>query len=122
MAGVPPVATAPTPAPPPPVDPAHLFGETKGASRIALRATGDCWLEVRDGETMLFKRMLRPGDVYRIPDKAGLSMRVGNAKGVEVSVDGKAVAGPQVVDLLRKTVAIDPRQILVAGGGPKGVQ
>ncbi len=71
---------------------------------------------------MLFKRMLRPGDVYRIPDKAGLSMRVGNAKGVEVSVDGKVVAGPQVVDLLRKTVAIDPRQLLATGGAAKGVQ
>lgn len=105
-----------------PVDPAHLFGETKGAYRIALRATADCWLEVRDGETMLFKRMLRPGDVYRLPDKAGLTMRVGNAKGVEVSIDGKVVPSAQVVDLLRKTVAIDPREILAAGSGAKGVQ
>lgn len=105
-----------------PIDPAHLFGVTTGPSRIALRATGDCWLEVRDGETMLFKRMLRPGDVYRMPDKPGLTMRVGNAKGLEVSVDGKPLAGQQVVDLLRKTVAIDPREILAAGGGAKGVQ
>jgi len=105
-----------------PVDPAHLFGATTGPSRIALRATADCWLEVRDGETMLFKRMLRPGDVYRMPDKAGLTMRVGNAKGLEVSVDGRLLTGPQVVDLLRKTVAIDPREILAAGGGAKGVQ
>ncbi len=105
-----------------PVDPAHLFGVTTGPSRIALRATGDCWLEVHDGETMLFKRMLRPGDVYRMPDKPGLTMRVGNAKGLEVSVDGKPLTGPQVVDLLRKTVAIDPREILAAGAGAKGVQ
>ncbi|MGH7125962.1 MAG: helix-turn-helix domain-containing protein [Stellaceae bacterium] len=104
------------------VDAAHLFGETKGSYRIALRATADCWLEVRDGETMLFKRMLRPGDVYRLPDKGGLSMRVGNAKGVEVSVDGKVVPSAQVVDLLRKTVAIDPREILTAGAAAKGVQ
>jgi cytoskeleton protein RodZ len=116
-----PSSTAAQPAPPP-VDPAHLFGETKGAYRIALRATADCWLEVRDGDTMLFKRMLRPGDVFRMPDKAGLSMRVGNAKGVEVSVDGKVLTSTQVVDLLRKTVAIDPREILAAGGGAKGVQ
>ena len=105
-----------------PVDPAHLFGVTNGPYRIGLRATADCWLEVRDGETMLFKRMLRPGDVYRMPDKAGLTMRVGNAKGVEVSVDGKILASPQVIDLLRKTVAIDPRQILTAGSAVKGVQ
>jgi cytoskeleton protein RodZ len=119
MASLPAPATAPTTAP---VDPAHLFGVTTGPYRIALRATGDCWLEVRDGDTMLFKRMLRPGDVYRMPDKAGLTMRVGNAKGVEVSVDGKALPGPQVVDLLRKTVAIDPREILAAGAGAKGIQ
>ena len=49
-------------------------------------------------------------------------MRVGNAKGVEVSVDGKVLPSPQVVDLLRKTVAIDPREILAAGAAPKGVQ
>jgi cytoskeleton protein RodZ len=119
MGSLPPAAAAPVAAP---VDPAHLFGETKGPYRIALRATADCWLELRDGETMMFKRMLRPGDVFRIPDKAGLSMRVGNAKGVEVSVDGKVLPGPQVVDLLRKTVAIDPREILTASGSPKGVQ
>lgn len=117
-----PTAPAATQAAPAPVDPAHLFGETKGTYRIALRATADCWLEVRDGETMLFKRMLRPGDVYRLPDKAGLAMRVGNAKGLEVSVDGKIVPSAQVIDLLRKTVAIDPREILAAGGGIKGVQ
>ena len=105
-----------------PIDPAHLFGVTSGPYRIALRATGDCWLEVRDGETMLFKRMLRPGDVYRMPDKSGLTMRVGNAKGLEVSVDGRPLVGPQVVDLLRKTVAIDPREILTAGAGAKGVR
>lgn len=120
MASLPsPAATQTAPAP---VDPAHLFGETKGPSRIALRATADCWLEVRDGDTMLFKRMLRPGDVYRLPDKGGLAMRVGNAKGVEVSVDGKIVPSAQVVDLLRKTVAIDPKDILAAGAGAKGVQ
>ena len=119
MANLPAPAAAPAAAP---VDPAHLFGVTNGPYRIALRATGDCWLEVREGETMLFKRMLRPGDVYRMPDKPGLTMRVGNAKGVEVSVDGKLLVGPQVVDLLRKTVAIDPRQILAAGAGAKGVQ
>ncbi len=121
MASLPSPAAAPTSAPAP-VDPAHLFGETKGPYRIVLRAMADCWLEVRDGDTMLFKRMLRPGDVYRMPDKAGLTMRVGNAKGVEVSVDGKTLPSPQVVDLLRKTVAIDPREILAAGGVAKGVQ
>jgi cytoskeleton protein RodZ len=117
------MASLPAPVPAPAaalVDPAHLFGVTNGPYRIALRATGDCWLEVRDGETMLFKRMLRPGDVYRMPDKSGLTMRVGNAKGVEVSVDGRPLAGPQIVDLLRKTVAIDPREILAAGA--KSVQ
>jgi hypothetical protein len=119
------MASLPTPAAAPaaaPVDPAHLFGVTNGPYRIAFRATADCWLEVRDGDTMLFKRMLRPGDVYRMPDKGGLTMRVGNAKGVEVSVDGKVLPGSQVVDLLRKTVAIDPRQILVAAGAAKGLQ
>lgn len=119
MANLPAPAAAPVATP---IDPAHLFGVTSGPYRIALHATGDCWLEVRDGETMLFKRMLRPGDVYRMPDKPGLTMRVGNAKGLEVSVDGRPVVGPQVVDLLRKTVAIDPREILAAGAGAKGVQ
>jgi len=119
MASLPAPAAAPAAAP---IDPAHLFGITSGPYRIALRATGDCWLEVRDGETMLFKRMLRPGDVYRMPDKPGLTMRVGNAKGLEVSVDGRSLVGTQVVDLLRKTAAIDPRAILAAGAAAKGVQ
>jgi cytoskeleton protein RodZ len=112
IANLPAVPAAPTPAPP---DPAHLYGETKGPSRISIRVNSDCWLEVRESDqTSVFKRLMRPGDVYKIPDKPGLSVRVGNAKGVEVSVDGKTVTNPAVLDILRRAGFVDPRVLLAA--------
>jgi cytoskeleton protein RodZ len=116
----PPVAVASLPAVPPapaqaPPDPAHLFGETKGPSRISLRANSDCWLEVREGDqNSLFKRLMRPGDVYKVPDKPGLSLRVGNAKGIEVTVDGKSVTNPAVLEILRRAGFVEPKDLLAA--------
>jgi len=112
VASLPAVPAAPVPPPP---DPAHLYGETKGPSRISLRVNSDCWLEVREGDqTSVFKRLMRPGDVYKIADKPGLTVRVGNAKGVEVSVDGKTVTNPAVLDILRRAGFVDPKDLLAA--------
>jgi RodZ C-terminal domain len=65
------------------------------AGRIVLKARADSWVEVRDPESnaTLVARLLKTGDVYRMPDKPGLKLLTGNAGGLVVMVDGE-VAPP----------------------------
>jgi cytoskeleton protein RodZ len=115
-------ATSPQPAPAPtagpPVDPGHVFGVTDSApSRIALRATDDTWLEVKDGKVVIFRRLMRAGDEYRLADKPGLTMRVGNTRGIEVTIDGKPLPSPVAADLLRHVaVNLDAQELLAHAG------
>jgi cytoskeleton protein RodZ len=109
VASLPPVA----PSAALPVDPAHVFGVTNGPSRIVIRATADSWIQVRDSDQKLvFARVMRAGEIYRSPDKSGLTMRVGNAAGLEVQVDGKVVPGLGGIGVVRHNVVLDPQKLL----------
>jgi len=107
------IASVPPVPPPAPIDPAHVFGVTNGPSRIVIRATADSWIQVRDSDQKLvFTRVMRAGEVYRAPDKGGLTMRVGNAAGLDVEVDGKAAPALGGVGVVRRNVVLDPQKLL----------
>jgi cytoskeletal protein RodZ len=101
-----------------PVDPGHIFGVTDGAPyRITLRATDDTWLEVKDGKTSIFRRLMRAGDEYRLADKPGLTIRIGNTRGIEVTADGKPLPSPVAADLLHHVVVnLDAQELLARAG------
>jgi cytoskeleton protein RodZ len=62
-------------------------------AEVVLTLTADSWVEVRgpDG-AQLVARVLKAGERYRVPADAGLTMTVGNAGGVALSVGGRALA------------------------------
>lgn len=74
-----------TPAPPAPRQ------NSKSTDVIELKATSDSWIQVRAGDQLLLTRLLRKGEVYRVPDRNGLTLMTGNAGGIEVSVNGDAM-------------------------------
>jgi len=75
-----------------PATPTRVFGTQNKVSHIAILAKQDSWVQVREGSDQLFTRVLRPGDMYRLPDRPGLKLRTGNAGGLVVVKDG--VEGP----------------------------
>lgn len=94
----PPPSSSAASQPPAPASSAENNADTRTAgtagrnseSRIQIRATQDSWVQIRDGNgELLLARVLRPGDVFRVPDKPGLKLRTGNAGGFVVTVDGK---------------------------------
>jgi cytoskeleton protein RodZ len=90
---------------------ARVYGATSGQSRIQIRATQDSWIQVRDGTgDLLMTRVLRPGDVYRVPDKAGLKMQTGNAGGLQVSVDGGQSAAMGSPGQVLRGVPLEPER------------
>jgi cytoskeleton protein RodZ len=97
MAAVP---AAPDPAPNPP-------GE------VVIRATADSWIQIRDArQSVLLTRVLKAGESCRAPARPGLSMRTGNAGGLEITVDGVPAPPIGARGMVRRNVALDGRALL----------
>jgi cytoskeleton protein RodZ len=59
---------------------------------IVLRAREESWVRIVDANaTVIRVGVLAAGETFRLPDVAGLRMTTGNAGGIEIFVDGKAL-------------------------------
>jgi len=66
----------------------------KTEGRLKVTALESSWVEVRAGDTadnILISRVLKKGESFTAPDVENLSLSTGNAEGVKVFWDGKAV-------------------------------
>jgi cytoskeleton protein RodZ len=91
----------------------QIYGEDNADARIILRATQDSWVQVRDSANeLLLTRVLREGDVYRVPNQKGLTLLTGNAGGIDVLVDGALMAPLGPVGSVRRDLALDPQGLL----------
>jgi cytoskeleton protein RodZ len=100
--------------------PAGTFGADPAKSRVAVRASKESWLQVRDGTgQLLLTRVLKPGEVYYAPNDPGISMVVGNAGGIDVLVDGKELGRPLgAPGQVLKNVSLDPARLLARSPAP----
>ncbi|MEC9185369.1 MAG: RodZ domain-containing protein, partial [Pseudomonadota bacterium] len=93
-------------------DGTRVYGDPDGGSRVVIRAAEDSWVEVRDGEgELLLTRVLREGDRYYVPNRAGLTLVTGNAGALKFSVDGDEVAGIGPPGTVRRNVHLDPQAL-----------
>lgn len=82
------------------------------AGRVVLQATADSWVQVRDGSgNLVMTRVLRPGDVYEVPDLPGLTMVTGNAGGLDILVDGRSVPALGDQGEVVRDVSLDARAL-----------
>ena len=83
-------------------------------THVALTATEATWVQIHNADgTAIFTRELQPGDVYHVPAQPGLVIDTGNAKGVDVSVDGVAaqpLAKPGA-SIVRHNLSLDPDRL-----------
>ncbi len=80
---------------------------------VVIRATADSWIQIRDArQSVLLTRVLKAGESCRAPARPGLSMRTGNAGGLEITVDG--VPAPPIGQrgMVRRNVALDGHALL----------
>ena len=91
---------APTPvapvAPASAVAPAAPVTETApavaGAGKVGVQYTADCWTQVTDANgKVLFGGLKRKGDNLEVSGKPALSLRLGYARGAQVTYNGQAV-------------------------------
>jgi cytoskeleton protein RodZ len=91
-------------------DAPRVYGVSNGPSRITIRATADSWIQIREGGSAQ-ARVLKPGESYRVPDRPGITMRTGNAGGIEILVDGKQAPPLGPMGKPRNAV-LDPARLL----------
>ena len=113
-------ATVPAePAPSVQSDEPPAYGAVDGPARVVIRATADSWVQIRDtDQSTLFVRVLKAGESYRVPDHPGLSLRTGNAGGLEITVDGQPAPSIGPNGAVRN-VPLEP-QSLISGTTKRG--
>lgn len=91
-----------------------------GPSRIVIRAMADSWLQVGDGRSpALFAQVLRAGDSYHVPDRAGLRFDTGNAGGLEITVDGRPVPSVGPSGSVRRNIPLDADRLVAGAFGQR---
>lgn len=104
--------------PPEPAKSATEESRTPGGDgRVVLKAAGDdCWVQVREMDgALLLSRLLRRGDSYRVPNRGGLVLMVGNAGALEVSVDGRKAPSLGTSGQVKRDIRLDPDKLMAGG-------
>ena len=81
-----------TAAPAPAVAAAEPAAVPAGSAKVAIQFTADCWTQVSDGNgKVLFSAIKRKGDNLELTGKPPFAVRLGFARGAQVSYNGQAV-------------------------------
>jgi cytoskeleton protein RodZ len=103
--------------PPPPVAPSaeyepRVYGQVNTDARVVLRARSDTWVQVQGADNdLLLTRILRPGDVFRVPNRGDLTLVTGNAGGLEVLVDGELMPPLGAEGAVRRDISLSPEAL-----------
>ena len=92
--------------------------QNKKEGKVLVRAKETSWIKLKlpNGKT-LFSGLLRPGDIYKIPRKAGIKMITGNAGGTEIFVDGETIKQLGPIGSVRRDILMDPKALLGRNSG-----
>jgi cytoskeleton protein RodZ len=94
--------------------PQSSSGAADASTRIVIRAIADSWVQIRDAsQSILLGRVLKAGESYDVPDRPGLSMRTGNAGGLNIMVDGNPAPPIGRMGAVRRNVALEPQTLMV---------
>lgn len=86
----------------------------KGKSRITLKATQASWVQITDShQNILYRKVLRPGEQYAVPDQPGLTLDTANAGGLDIVVDGKEVQSIGKQGEIVRGTALDPKELKI---------
>jgi len=105
-----PAATQPATTPHPPQTGIAYGAPT--ATRVTITAVQDSWLQVRaaDGQ-VVFSRVMRPGDYYRVPSDAGLTLTTGNLSGLNFDIDSQNITPSGAPGTVLRNVPLTPENL-----------
>lgn len=82
------------------------------SGRVALRAKQTSWVQVSDAsERVVFKKLLRAGEQYTVPEGKGYTLITTNAGGLDVIVDGKTAPSLGKSGEILRGLPLDPAEL-----------
>jgi cytoskeleton protein RodZ len=97
----------------------RVFGAVNLDSRVTIEAVETSWVRIREGDgNILLTRMLSAGDTYRVPNKNGLMLEVGNAGALTYSIDGKEALPVGEYGAVISDFSLDVEALEGAGAAP----
>lgn len=82
-------------------------------NKVIVRVTADSWVEVRSGdEDPMLSKVLHAGEIYEVPPLPGLKLATGNAGGIQIVVNGRALPLLGPMGAVRRDVALDAESLL----------
>jgi cytoskeleton protein RodZ len=83
-----------------------------GRGRIVLKSTQTSWVQVNDsGGKAIFKKVMRPGEQYYVPEEKGLTLITSNAGGLEIYVDGTKARSVGRQGEIVRGIALNPSEL-----------
>lgn len=84
----------------------------KPAGRIVLRAKRPSWVQVSDAnERVVYKRLMKAGEQYSVPEGRGYTLITTNAGGFDVLVDGKQAPSLGKNGEILRGVPLEPAEL-----------
>lgn len=77
--------------------------------RIVLEIVDSSWVEIRNAQgAAILRQVLKPGDIYVVPEEQGLVMATGNAGGIKVKLDGRDAGLLGTPGQIKRRILLDP--------------
>ena len=96
----------------PKTEDAGIIEIKRGKGRIVLVSKQPSWVEVVDSsQKSLYKKVMRPGDQYYVPDGKGMSLITANAGGIDIYVDGAKVQSIGKPGEIVRGLVLDPVEL-----------
>ncbi len=100
-------STAPAPATVP-TKPAGQVVVANPGARVQLTARMDSWVQIYDkAGKSYFSAVLRAGQTIQVPNQPGLLLTTGNIGGLDILIDGQALAALGSVGLVKRDLPLD---------------
>ena len=82
-------------------------------NKVIVRVMADSWVEVRSGnDDPMLSKVLHAGEIYEVPTLPGLILATGNAGGIQIVVNGRALPLLGPMGAVRRDVALDVESLL----------
>lgn len=106
-------AQAAAPAAPAAADPAALPDGTRIVLRARPNGVDGAWVQVRDPRSgqVLLNRVLRPGESWPVPPRAGLLLDTGKATELDILLDGQPQPTLEGVIGVRRNISLEPDRL-----------
>ena len=90
----------------------RVYGQENAGARVEIVASGDSWVQVTEGGSLVLTRLLHPGDRFMVPNRKGLLLMTGNAGGLEILVDGRKTQSVGAAGQVMRDVSLDTDRLL----------